>query len=194
MKKRIYCLLILMSLVTAAQGYTEEYEWEDDTRVTTALTAGYVFKHDCLFEEIYGHGIVNVITADGCYYVRKPWGIGAKISYWRASGRTTFLQKRTHLQEIPLTFYLRRLKEFRCGLKMYGSLGGGLIWIKEKSYQGSVHDTIGIGEAEFGLSYALWRRINFTSAFRYLFPRQCKYTKKNDVGGFDLRGGFEFQF
>lgn len=194
MKKVLYCFLAQIGLFTVAHGYIEECGVEHNTCITTALTAGYVFKRDCLFQEIYGHGIVNVLTADGCYYFSNPWGLGAKISYWRASGRTTFVGKRSHVQEVPVTFYLRRLKEFRCRLSAYASLGGGFIWMQEKSCLGKIKHTYGIGEAEIGMSWPFWWCGSMTGAFRYLFPRQCFRRQKIDVGGFDLRAGFEFKF
>lgn len=183
-------LLIFLLLPVSLFGSTEQ----DLCSFSSAFSAGYVFKHDHLFKEVYGHGIVNIITADGCYYPWEQWGIGAKISYWRAHGRTTFLHKRSLLQEVPLTFYLRKIKDVRCNLQLYASLGGGVIWIKEKSYLGDQHLHKGIGEAEIGMNYLVWRCLNFTSAFRYLFPRQKHCGSKMDVGGFDLRAGIEFQF
>ncbi len=193
MKKIIFPFLCIFSslLPISLSGSTEQ----QGSCFSTAFSAGYVFKHnDCIFKEVYGHGIVNVITADGCYYPCEQWGIGAKISYWRAHGRTTFLKKCSLLQEVPLTFYLRRMKDFRCGLQLYASLGGGIIWIKEKSYLGDLHLHKGIGEAEIGMNYPIWRCVNITSAFRYLFPRQSHCGTKMDVGGFDLRAGIGFQF
>jgi len=161
---------------------------------TGALSAGYVFKHDKTFKEIYGHGIVNIITADGCYYPRENWGIGTKISYWSKHGKTTFLKKRTHLQEIPITFYIRKRKDFNCRLQMYASLGGGLTLIKEKSYLGNMKLHKGIGEVEIGLNYLAWHHMNLTTAIRYLFPRQSDCAVKMDIGGLDLRLGIEFPF
>ena len=52
----------------------------------------------------------------------------------------------------------------------------------------------GIGEAEIGLNYPLCKHLNLTTAFRYLFPRQCLGDVKIDVGGFDLRAGLELFF
>lgn len=183
-------LLILLSFFMVTSQLSA-----DDRCFSGALTAGYVFKHnDCAFKKVYGHGLVNIITADGCYYPWECWGIGGKVSYWRAHGRTTFLKQCTHLQEVPLTFYLRRIEDFRCGLQLYASLGGGVIWMKEKSYLGHVKRHKGIGEVEVGLNYPMWHCLNFTSAFRYLFPRQSESCKKVDVGGFDLRAGIELPF
>ena len=78
-----------------------------DSSFTGALSAGYVFKHaDSVFKDVYGLGMVNAITADGCYHPWQSWGIGAKISYWFANGRTSFLKFHTHLHEVPMTVYL----------------------------------------------------------------------------------------
>lgn len=103
------------------------------------------------------------------------------------------------LQARPLTAYVCRMFDFRCGLQLYGSLGGGAAWMREKSYLGHVHQWRGIGEVELGLNYPVWCLLDFTSAFRYIFPRQSqKYTlqnyKKMDVGGFDLRAGIGYSF
>lgn len=160
----------------------------------TAITAGYVFKHDCAFKNVYGHGIVNVITADGCYYPWKHWGVGAKVSYWRAKGRTTFLRQRTLLQEMPFVIYLRGRKEFQCRLQLYGSLGGGIAWIKEKSYLPTERLHKGIGEVEIGINYPLWRCINIAGALRYLFPPQKQLCETIDIGGVDVRAGIGFSF
>ncbi len=161
---------------------------------SSSFSAGYVFKYDSEFKDVYGHGIVNVITADCCYYLWDLWGIGAKISYWRAKGRTTFLQQRSVVQELPATVYVRRRKNFDCGLQVYGSLGGGFIWLKEKSYLGDLKLYKGIGEVEVGLQYKVWRCINVVGAFRYLFPPQSRLGERVDVGGVDLRAGIGFDF
>lgn len=192
--------------LATADDYTEDNYIKNN--YTKAFTAGYVFKHhDNDFKAVYGHGMVNVITADGCYYFCKPWGVGAKLSYWRASGQTSFLKQYSLIQEVPLTFYLRRVKHFKCGLDVYGTLGAGVVWLKEHSYLGHINAHKGIGELELGVSYPMWRCLNFTSAVRYLFhkQRQCSSTSNSSsgdletapkivVGGFDLRAGFEISF
>lgn len=187
----IFIFLFLISGLSA-QVVCDNYK-EQDSCFATAFTAGFVFKHDdCTFKEVYGRGIVNIITADGCYYFCKPWGIGAKVSYWRAHGCTMLLKQCSLLQEVPLTFYLRRIRDFQCGLQLYASLGGGVIWLKEKSYLGHVNFHKGVGEVEVGLNYPICHCLNVTGAFRYLFPRECQAGKKVDVGGFDLRAGIAF--
>ena len=167
---------------------------EQHSCFSSTFSAGYVFKHDCKFEDVYGRGIVNAITFDGCYYPWELWGLGSKISYWRTKGCTSFLKQRSLLQELPITFYLRRVKNFECGLQMYGSLGGGVIWTKEKSYLGAVQFYKGVGEVEVGLNSPIWHHLNLTIAFRYLFPPQCHAGENVDVGGFDLRTGIGFSF
>lgn len=164
-----------------------------------ALSSGYVFKHDCRFKEVYGHGMVDIITTDFCYFPWKTWGFGAKMSYWRAEGRTTFLDYCTVAQEIPVTVYAKAAHYFNCDLQVYASLGGGFEWVKEKSYLGCVKVYKGIGEVEVGLHYPLVKFFNFTTAFRYVFPPQRLYRCKSDClnfdfGGCDLRAGFSFLF
>lgn len=167
---------------------------EKDKYFDGSLSAGYVFKNDSKFKDVYGRGIVNVLTADGCYYPWERWGFGAKISYWRKKGCTTFLQLRSILQEVPITFYVRRIKKFDCGLQMNASLGAGVVWMKEKSYLGKVKLNKAIGEVEVGLQYSIVRWFNIVGAFRYLFPPQRQSCKKKVVGGFDLRAGIGFSF
>ncbi|MDP3889245.1 MAG: hypothetical protein Q8Q25_01725 [bacterium] len=182
-------------LVSAAPAFLLGTDLKErDSCFSTAFSAGYVFKHDSCFKEVYGHGVINIITADGCYYPWQCWGVGAKVSYWRAKGKTTFLKQCSLLREVPVTFYLRAIKEFPCCLQLYTSLGGGFVWIKEKSYLGNVRLYKGIGELEVGLNYPIWRFINITGVFRYLFPPQSQSCEKVDVGGFDLRAGIGFSF
>jgi hypothetical protein len=192
MKKIVFLCSMIVSLVplSLAADTVEEFE----RYYTAALSAGYVFKNDCAFKNTYGHGMVDVLTADACYYVWHIAGFGAKVSYWRAHGQTTFFSRCTLLQEVPFTLYARLMKDFDCGLQLYGSLGGGCAWIKEKSYLGQAHLHKGIGEIEVGLFYQLWRYLNFTSSFRYLFPPQKQKCEKIDVGGCDLRAGIGFSF
>ncbi len=184
MKKVV--VLLSMSLFAGARDEPRSF--------TTALSAGYVFKHDCVFKQIYGRGMVNILTADVCYYPWDEWGIGAKASYWRAKGHTLFLQRNSLLQEVPVTVYLRVIKDFSCHVQAYLSLGGGVLWIKEKSYLGCVRLTKAIGEVEIGLNFPIWCYFNATGAFRYLFPRQSQFCQKKDVGGCDLRAGIELSF
>ena len=193
--KKIRVILTCVFISGVSAGAAKDGDEKQDYRLSTALTAGFVFKHDdCIFKQVYGRGIVNVITADNCYYFWKPLGVGAKISYWRAHGCTTFLRQCSFLQEIPLTFYLRALADLDCGLQLYASLGGGVIWIREKSYLGCVRLHKGIGEVEAGLHYPLAGCFNVTGAFRYLFPRQTLCGQKTDVGGFDVRAGIAFVY
>jgi len=180
--KRI--ILLILTLVTT--NLTCEFNG--------ALTAGYLFKHDSNFKAVYGKGLPNLITADGCYAFKEHWGAGAKVSYLRAHGETSFLQAETLLQQVPVTFYLRRIENYDTGLQLYGSLGGGFSWIKEKSYLGNVGIYKGLGEAEIGLSYPMYRTCHFTTAFRYLFPHESHCGNQIDVGGFDFRAGLGFSW
>lgn len=192
-------LFVLLSLLpTYLQSYSSQAQdsccLNDQTCFTTAFTAGYVFKQDCNFKQVYGHGMINCITVDTCYYPWNSWGLGAKVSYLRAKGHTSFLQLDALAQEVPVTFYARKTHDFNCGLQTYISLGGGITWIKEKSYLGNTRVHKGIGEVEVGLNYHLWRCLDLVSAFRYLFPRQSNCCTKVDVGGCDLRAGIGFSF
>lgn len=186
--------IILFFLILASPVHLFGESSEDHISFDGALTAGYVFKNDCLFKQVYGRGMVNAITADGCYYPWQHWGFGSKLSYWRARGHTTFLQLCSLVQEVPITFYARGIKRFDCGVHIYGSLGGGLVWVKEKSYLGTVKQTRGIGEVEAGLQYNVWRWLNLVGAFRYLFPAQKDGCDAVVIGGFDLRAGLGCSF
>lgn len=202
MKKILFSLLFIVSSSLCTTSFYNECcdNYDECCNLNNscfiiALTSGYVFKHhDCNFKEVYGHGIPNIITLDGCYYPWESWGIGTKISYWRTKGKTTILKNRTHLQEEPLTFYLRKTTNCWCDLQAYASLGGGVIFIQEKSYLGHVRRYKGIGEFEVGLNYPVWRCFNITGAFRYLFPREFVCHQKSDVGGFDLRAGIGYSY
>lgn len=196
MKKRVYLSTIVFLIVSSTNLCTHKphIEKRDNNRFNVAFTAGYVFKFDDRFKEIYGHGMANAITADFSYY---PWnilGVGAKCSYWRSKGRTAFLQLRSIAQEIPFIVYARGIKTFDCALQLYGSLGGGFAWIKEKSYLGSVQTYKGLGEIEVGLNSPIWHRINLTFATRYLFPPQCFKGDTANIGGFDIRAGIGVSF
>ncbi|MGE0206903.1 MAG: hypothetical protein AB7R69_03585 [Candidatus Babeliales bacterium] len=200
-------IIIVATLLIAAQTYAascaekkscpqECYASKDDfqcSRFTTAFSSGYVFKNDGIFRDVYGLGMVNVLTADICYHPwERLWGIGGKISYWLARGRTTMLRQRTFLQEIPVSLYVRKMKDFASGLRLYGSLGGCFAYIKEDNYLAHTKRYKGLGEVEAGLFYPVWRRMLITAAARYLFPRQGH--PKVDVGGVDLRAGIGFFF
>lgn len=167
-----------------------------DARFNVAFSSGYVFKHgDHNFREVYGLGMGNIFTADFCYRIcDSVWGVGAKASYWFAFGKTTFLKRHTWLQEVPVTAYIRLLKDFERGVRLYASLGGGFAYIREKSYLGHRQQVRGLGEAEVGFFYPVCHHLALTSAFRYLFPRQKHDSVKFDVGGFDLRAGLAVYF
>jgi hypothetical protein len=167
----------------------------------TAVSAGFVFKNnDCLFKRVYGQGVVNVITVDGCWYFKEHWGIGAQISYWHAKGKTTVLNRSTCLQEIPITFYVRKRWDCWDNFMPYLSLGGGFIHIREQSYLGSIERNAGIGQLEAGFNQYFGECFFITGALRYLFPQQricrttCYNVDKAEVGGVDLRIGFGFSY
>ena len=183
-------LLVVTALSTSLFGN----ESHDKKPFYTAFSSGYVFKYNYAFKDTYGQGMTNIITADGCYFPWDVWGIGIKASYWRAKGQTAFLEQPALAQEVPITVYLRTIKTFDCNVQLYGSLGGGYTWVKDKSYLGTVTLNRGIGEVEVGLNYPIWRCINITGAFRYLFPPQSASDQKVNVGGCDLRGGIGFSF
>ncbi len=191
--KKILFFIALLVVVTQSFGKKSEHK-----KWSTALTSGYVFKNDDEFKQVYGRGMINALTADGCFYPWKHWGFGLKAGYWRAKGRTTFLDQPTLAQEVPMTAYFRYMHAFKCGLQLQGSLGGGFSWIQEKSYFQGLLDRVrtykGIGEVEVGLNYSVWRGINVTGAFRYLFPPQSQKGERIDVGGCDLRAGIGFLF
>lgn len=195
MKKIVYSLLFVLGSSLAMRVCADASGGQKDSRFTKAITAGYVFKSDCAFKQVYGPGIVNVITGDWCYYLWDMLGIGAKVSYWRAKGKTTSLKRHSLIQEVPITAYLRARKAFECALELYVSLGGGALWMKEKSYLGKVQKTKGIGEVELGSNYPLYNCWSITTAFRYLFPYQgINGSNKVALGGYELRGGLAFSF
>lgn len=164
------------------------------THFTNTLTSGYVFKSGHIFKEVYGHGLINAITADWCYYPWKMWGFGTKLSYWRGKGETNFLKKKALLQQIPVAFYARFMKDFKSRVQIQCSLGGGFTWIKEKSYKADTTTCKGIGEVEAGLSFPIYKHFALTGSVGYLFPPQKFREHTIDVGGLDLRAGIGIQF
>lgn len=193
--KRLFFVVTMFSLSMLRASDGNRDESSKSHYFTAALSAGYVFKHDdCLFKNVYGEGIANILTADGCYYPGDFWGVGAKIGYWLARGRTTVSHRRTHIQEIPITFYLRGRINCRCGLQPYASVGGGVIFIEERSYLGRVSTHKGIGEGEIGMNYVANNGLTIIGAFRYLFPREMVCGQRVDVGGFDIRAGIGFSY
>jgi len=197
MKKLLFFFSIIFFSLTPAlhaadlqtKGLDKEYY-----PFNTTVTAGFVFKHDCRFKQIYGKGMVNAITADFCYRAWQVWGFGAKLSYWRRKGCTSFLQQRALAQQVPFTIYVRGIKTFDRGVQLYASLGAGFIWTREKSYLGCPTTTKGVGEIEAGVNSPVWHHLNLTLALRYLFPPQCYNGDKADVGGVDLRAGIGISF
>lgn len=192
--KKIICLLFVLCVSTINVFAPRILSEADSPRGTFALTTGYLFKNDCRFKEVYGHGMQNIITADLVSYPWNFWGMGLKASYLHAIGKTTFLQFCTKLQEVPLTFSFRRLLVFKHNIEMYASLGGGFTWIHEKSYLECIKMYKGIGDVEVGFNYPIYKCLKLTTAFRYLFPPQCFCRLNIDVGGVDLRAGFLFEF
>ena len=197
-------------------------ESSQESKFITALTSGYVFKTgDALFTDKYGRGMVNIITAYICYNAWEKYGVGAKLGYWRAQILPGIAQKtgqplNSLAQQVPLTFYLRRYKNFDCGLQLYASLGGGVIWTsdstKEWTDQLNYNSSNLIatqppsyfptmqGEVETGFTWQAWNRIHLTGAFRYLFPPKQRVSSfgKNgtyiNLGGIDLRAGISIEF
>ena len=188
--KKIVVLLTVIALHSSLTSASDH-----DQNHSIAFTSGYVFKHDdALFKQIYGYGMGNLITIDSCYQFKCSWWLGTKLSVWFARGHTPTFKRRTTLTEVPLTFYLGKSISFDNCLQLYAALGGGVTWINENSYLGNAHTTKGIGEVEAGLFYPISCHVNFTSAFRYLFPRQKQNKIQMDPGGFDLRAGIEVPF
>lgn len=187
--KKIYFLSILFFAMPCLDAY---HKVCDTSCFDLAFTSGFIWKHDKIFKEVYGHGIPDLITVDACYYPCNYGGIGIKTSFWEKKGRTACLKQCTKLQEVPLIGYLRA----RIGtwLQGYASLGGGAIFVKEKSYLGSVRTNVGIGEAEVGLNYYPHENVYLTGAFRCLFPRKTCDGDEIDFGGFGLRGGIGFSY
>lgn len=194
MKKLALLLLLFLPILGNKARQRQEPPKPRAIPWNLMFTTGYVFKHDTNdFKEIFKNGIQDIITADICYYFFEAVGVGSKVSYWYTKERT-FLDNPTKLQEIPLTFYLRTIYKTYFGLQPYLSLGGGAIFLKEKSYRESLKNSKGIGELELGLNWFLGQQFNFTGAFRYLFPRETFNKHKADIGGFDLRAGIGISF
>lgn len=190
MKKILLVSIAFLSVITCIVSAAQE----DYTRWSTALTSGYVFKHNARFKQVYGQGIVNILTGDGYYYFCEHWGLGAIIGYWRAQGATNFLQQPTLLQQVPATIAGKGKYEFDCGVQLYGALGAGFIWTKENSYLDNTGFFKGIGTLEAGITYSVYHCFEITGAFRYLFPPQKQAYHTVDIGGCDLRAGIEFSF
>jgi hypothetical protein len=157
-----------------------------------AATSGFIWKHDTNFKQIYGQGIQDAITLDACCGVWPYVGFGVQGSYWRARGKTLILRNPTHLHEIPVIGYVRA----QVGGRVQGfvSLGGGTIFVKEKSYLGTVRKRTGIGEVELGTNIYFYKNLYLTGVFRYLFPRGTVCYTTTDLGGYGLRAGFGVTF
>lgn len=184
-------LIILMTVPTFALG--EEYADCFSKDFSFALTSGFVFKRDEHFKKVYGRGIIDIITADLCCYQWNHIGLGIKSSYWRQKGKTTVLKNHATIQEIPLIGYIRAPFGSHKA-QGYVSLGGGCIFLKEKSPIGKVHAHTGIGEAELGFNYCFHTRFYLTGASRVLFTKQTIHGTCADVGGIGLRAGLGVTF
>lgn len=162
--------------------------------VDLALSTGYIWKNDHHFKKVYGQGIEDIITLDGCYWFSRYVGVGLKGSYWSADGKTTVLKKSTHVKEVPAIAYLRA--RIGCVIQLYGSLGVGGIYVHEKSYLGQVNTSAWCGEAEIGLNYYFAKHIYLTTAFRYLYSRKEIHSlhENADFGGYGIRGGLGCDF
>jgi len=185
-KKIIISLLLCISALMKAYSECELSDFD------LAFTSGFVIKDDHFFKRVYGSGVIDVITADACYY---PWthgGIGLKTSYWERNGETTVLKERTKLHEVPLIAYMRG--RFGTRVQGYFSLGGGVIFIHEKSYLGCVSTRSAVAEAEIGINWHIHSSVYLTVATNILFPAKKYYGCKIDVGGYGLRAGIGFSF
>jgi hypothetical protein len=183
-------ILILAVLGIPAVTYT--YSECDGSNFDLAFSSGFVWKNDDLFKCVYGSGIVNAITVDGCYYPCTYGGVGLKTAYWGKKGETTILKQCTKLREVPLIAYLKA----RIGtwLQGYISLGGGVIFVREKSYLGCASTATGIGEAEVGINCHILHSFYITVAANALFPSTKINGHKAIVGGYGLRAGIGFSF
>lgn len=193
MKKIALIMFVAMGLAIPVCNINSHDE-STHCKWNTAFSAGYVFKNDCRFKTAYGLGVVNAITADGCYYPWKHGGFGIKASFWRTRADSAFLGKKTLFQEVPVTIYARSVTAFDSRIQLYGSLGAGFAWMNEKSFMGITHVYKGIAEVEGGITCCLYRALYLTGAFRYLFPPQHVAGERLDVGGCDLRVGLGFSF
>lgn len=153
-----------------------------------AISTGYIWKRDRLFQEAYGRGIQDVITVDGCCRIWRFLGMGVKSGYWKAQGKAAVCHK--EISEIPILCYLRG--KIGCTFQAYVSLGGGLIFVEEKSCLGHAKEYPWGGEVEAGLKYYFFRSCYLTTALRYLFFPTSK--EKGDFGGYGIRAGIGISF
>jgi hypothetical protein len=157
------------------------------------FTSGFIWKVDRVFKEVYGVGIPDLITVDGCYYLSDYFGIGIKTSYWERKGKEIIPDQPPKIQEVPLITYLRARVGY--GIQGYISLGGGATFVKENRDPIHFKKAVGIGEVEAGINYYIHRFSYFSCAFRYLFPRQSfEETTLTDFGGLGLRVGLAFSY
>lgn len=189
MNRVIFCLAIFVILFFFKNISSNEC---CPNRFDVALTTGYVWKTDSCFKQVYGKGIQDVITFDGCYRPLDHLGVGIKTSYWQATGKTTARKKHTKIWEVPLLVYLRGIIGEK--LQGYASLGGGVIFSQEKSYLGKVKKIAGIAEAEVGMNYYFYQDLYVTGAFRCLFPKTKKCGERVQLGGYGLRAGLGISF
>jgi len=189
MKSTLLFFLLCLSSLAYCQGICLP-------PIDVAVTTGYIWKNDCRFKEIYGEGIQDVITVDVCGWFSECFGIGLKGSYWEAEGRTPVCRLHTNVHEIPLIGYVRREIEFDCTFAAYASLGGGIIFVREKSELGKVNTDTWGGEAEIGLNYYFFKNFYLTTAFRYLYFKKkiAGIDERADFGGYGLRGGLGISF
>jgi hypothetical protein len=185
------CILLLYSIPLFCASTNSENSF---STFDLAATTGYVWKTDSHFKQVYGNGIQNVITIDGCYWPFRHFGVGIQNGYWLAHGKTTVSKRSTRVWEVPLNFYLQG----RIGhlLQLHGSLGTGVIFVNEKSYLGTVSQQAWSGEAEAGIDYYFFKRAYLAFAVQYLYARkEIKETHNQaDFGGVNVSGGIGISF
>ena len=188
--KKLFFLLLFSIPSLCISANSENFLSIFDLTATT----GYVWQSDSHFKQVYGKGIQDVITIDGCYWPFRHFGIGIQGSYWLANGKTTILKKSTRLWEVPLNLYL----EGRIGqmFQLHGSLGTGIIFVNEKSYLGSVSHQAWSGEAEVGIDYYFFKKSYLSAALQYLYSgKEISETQERvALGGLNLRAGIGISF
>lgn len=184
MKKLFFLLFYSVPLLCASK----------DSTFDLAATTGYVWKTDSQFKQVYGKGIQDIITIDGCYWPFRYLGVGIQSGYWLAHGKTTISKRPTRLWEVPLNLYLQG----RIGrsFQLHASLGTGVIFVNEKSYLGNVSHQTWSGEAEVGMNYYFFKQAYLTVDLQYLYARKkiSETHERADLGGLNARGGIGVSF
>lgn len=212
-KTFFHCLLTILLLLSASQGYGSELTHEATScsfaKSLFEVKTGYFSFSNSLMRKIYNKGGLDIqlCASHPLWNLTNRWTLNAygAVEYFERSGESLNEHQKTSLWSVPINIGLKPVYEIDAHSQYYFTVGPRYFHIhqyNDSPYVCKTKSRNGLGFfTNMGLHYSRCNRfvVDIFAEYSYAkihFPSRdaCIYTKSTQVGGLTLGLGLGYKF